>query len=53
MRRASFLRSFALRCSLTPMATPVTVGMAAIVRRPMTMMSFVVGQILEDVDVAK
>lgn len=38
MRLSSFLRSFALRCSLTPRATPVTVGIAAIVNRPMTIL---------------
>lgn len=36
MRRASFLRSFALRCSPTASAVPVTVGMEAMDRRPRT-----------------
>lgn len=36
IRLASILRSLALRCSLTPIATPVTVGIAVIARRPMT-----------------
>jgi hypothetical protein len=31
---------FALRCSLTPNATPVTVGMAVMAMRPMTMVLF-------------
>ena len=38
MRRASFLRSLALRCSLTASAVPVTVGMEAMDRRPRTIL---------------
>jgi hypothetical protein len=39
IRRASSLRWFDLRCSLTAKAVPVTVGMEARKRRPMTMVS--------------
>lgn len=45
MRRASFLRSFALRCSLTAIAVPVTVGMEAMDRRPKTILCGCLGGI--------